>query len=154
MKKAILIFSLLFSMAVAVNAQTVIVMKKHFVAVAGNVDVAFDTVTNTGTNYLTNLVPATLSPGGQRTVVVQWVATKVSGTVAGTVTLQGSVDGTNFWTLTGAATGASTTTKTATDVASQTTAWVIGSNPCKYYRVTWTGAGTMVATQAAKLMVQ
>lgn len=148
------IFFILLLVGVASAEAQVVTMKKHFIATAGNVDVAFDTVTNTGTNYLGNLSASVGSPGTQRTVVIVWTATKQSGTVAGTVKIQGSNDGTNFFTLTGAATGSSTTTFTATDVASQTTAWVLNANPCRFYRVSWTGSGTMAATQAATLFVQ
>lgn len=152
-----LIFLLLLSAGVASAwAQgTVVTMKRRYTAVASpTIDVAFDTVTNAGTNYLTNLAPASGSPSYTRTTTIVWTATKQTGTVAGTVTLQGSNDNVNFFALTGAATGSSTTTFTATNVASQTTGWVIIGNPCKYYRISWTGAGTMAATQAATVFVQ
>jgi hypothetical protein len=108
----------------------------------------YDSVTNTGTNYLTNKV---ITSGIAQTVSVQWNAVKISGTVAGTVTLQASLDGLNFFAITGNATVENTTisTFTATDVATQTKAWVIKNNPFPWYRVSWTGAGTMLATQSA-----
>lgn len=159
-----LIFLLLLSAGVASAwAQgTVITMKRRYTAVASpTIDVAFDTVTNAGTNYLTNLAPASGSPSYTRTTTIVWTATKQTGTLGGTVTLQGSNDFNpqtgvgNFFALTGAATGSSTTTFTATNVASQTTGWVIIGNPCKYYRVSWTGVtGPMAATQAATVFVQ
>lgn len=147
------VVALLALASISVDAQ-VVVMQKKFVATAGNVTVSLDTVTNTGTNYLTNIAPIAQTPGAQRTVLVVWTATKQSGTVAGTVTLQGSLDGTNFFTLTGGTAGVQTGAFTATNVASQTTAWTVNANYCKYYRVTWTGTGTMAATQAAKVLVQ
>lgn len=110
--------------------------------------ITYDTVTNTGTNYITN--KAIVSGPGQ-TVSIQWTAVKLSGTVAGTVTLQASLDGLNFFALTGNSTVENTTisTFTPTDVATQTKSWVIKNNPFPWYRVSWTGAGTMAATQSA-----
>lgn len=148
MKKFIFLFLFLVGVASA-NAQ-LLTMKKHY----PNTDVVLDTVTNTATAFLGNLVQINTGPGSQRTVSIIWTATKISGTVAGTVKIQGSNDGTNFITLTGAATGQSTTTFTATDVASQTTGWLITGNFCRFYRVSWTGAGTMAASQAATVLVQ
>jgi len=109
--------------------------------------ITYDTVTNTGTNFLTNKV---LVSGAAQTVTVQWTAVKLSGTVAGTVTLQASLDGLNFAAYTANATVENTTftTFTATDVATQTKLWVIKNNPYPWYRVTWTGAGTMAAVQS------
>lgn len=110
--------------------------------------ISYDTVTNTATNYLTNKY-AVSGPG--QTVTVQWTAVKLSGTVAGTLTLQASLDGLNFFAYTANATVENTTftTFTATDVATQTKAFVIKNNPYPWYRVSWTGAGTMAATQSA-----
>jgi len=110
--------------------------------------VTYDTVTNTGTNYLTNKL---LTSGIAQTVSIEWTGVKLSGTVAGTVTLQASMDGLNFFTLTGNATVENTTIAafTATNVAAQSTGWTIKNNPWPWYRVSWTGTGTMVATQSA-----
>jgi hypothetical protein len=127
----------------------------------------FDTVTNTGTNYLTSgytqsttpALPATWAGGTALptavvnpalSTTIQVNITKISGTVAGTVTLQGSLDGTNYNTATSGAL-AITATYTATDVASQSKSWVIVNNPYRYYRVTWTGAGTMAASMSAQV---
>jgi len=120
---------------------------------SGSTRVTYDTVTNTGTNYLTNRYVAS---GAAYSVAVQWTAVKLSGTVAGTVTLQGSLDGLNYVAITGNATVENTTisTFTATDVASQTKVWVIKNNPYPWYRVSWTGAGTMAATQSAVFIVR
>lgn len=150
MKKLIFLFAFALTVSAAVAQGTVITMKKHF----PNTDVAFDTVTNTGTNFLTNIAPQNAQPGGQRVVSVVWTATKTSGTVAGTVTLQASHDGTTFIAITAGAEGTQTGAFTATNVASQTTTWTLAGHYYKYYRVTWTGTGTMVATQAATLLVQ
>lgn len=95
---------------------------------------ATDTVTNTGTG----LVQVLHEAKGNVTSVT-FTATKISGTVAGTVALHGSNDGTNFASI-------HSTTFTATDVASQGGTWQLVGNPFRYYRVTWTGSGTMAAT--------
>jgi len=109
--------------------------------------VTYDTVTNTGTNYLTNRY---ITSGQAQTVTIQWNAVKTSGTVAGTVTLMGSLDGLNFKAITGNKLigNEAIATFTPTDVATQTTSWVLQGNPFPWYRVSWTGAGTMVATQS------
>ena len=110
--------------------------------------VTYDTVTNTGTNFLTNKL---IVGGGAQSVTIQWTAVKLSGTVAGTVTLLGSLDGLNFTAITGNNSIGNITysTFTATDVATQTKTWVLQNNPFPWYRVSWTGSGTMAATQSA-----
>ncbi len=90
-----------------------------------------DTVVNTGTKNLNLTVKGTNTTG-----LFQVVVTKISGTVAGNVIFQGSVDGTNFVNLdTLATTNVTTQTKVFSDI------------PVKYpfYRVTYTGSGTMSA---------
>jgi hypothetical protein len=89
-----------------------------------------DTVTVTLTNYF-------------KTVSIQPVATKVSGTMAGTAVLYASVDGTNF-----VATG---DTLTCTNVAVNTAIWSKTDPAILKYRIIFTGSGTMAATAAAKL---
>lgn len=127
----------------------------------------FDTVTNTGVNFLTTgytqgataALPATWAGGTalptaivnpSLSTTIQVNITKISGTVAGTVTLQGSLDGVSYNTATSGAL-AITATYTATDVAAQSKSWVIVNNPYRYYRVSWTGSGTMVATMTAQI---
>lgn len=107
-----------------------------------------DTVVNTATAYLT-----VQSKGPAETVTIQFTATEISGTTAGTVTLLGSVDGTNFKALTVQEATTAIPTYTATDVASQTNLWVIKNNPYQYYRVSWTGTGTMSARFSAQLLL-
>lgn len=121
-----------------------------------------DTVTNTGTNFLTTGYPqltsytsATYSGSAVAittpalTTTVQANLTKISGTVAGTVTLQGSLDAANWTTVTGTTTGVQTGAFTATNVASQATVWTLVNSPYRFYRVTWTGTGTMAASMTA-----
>lgn len=93
-----------------------------------------DTTINTGQIVTT--------PGDGKTTVwnlgitAQVVVTKISGTVAGTLVLQGSMDGTN-WTTIGS--GASVTDASNTYSFNSTVKWY-------YYRISWTGTGTMSAS--------
>lgn len=109
---------------------------------------ATDTVSNTGTAYLTIAT-------NQRNdhAVVQVVVTEISGTTGGTITLQGSVDGTNFYDLTDSTSVPELTTKTPLNVASQNFAWVI-DNRHPFLRVSYTGTGTMSAYFSAKRVEQ
>lgn len=107
----------------------------------GSNGLAIDTVSNTGTETWTLKVPAY-----QKTVAVQFKATKINGTVAGTVTLQCSLNGTDYFAY------PSASTFTATDVASQTTGWRIDNSAFLYYRVSWTGSGTMSASGRAWIL--
>lgn len=97
---------------------------------------AIDTVTNTGTKTLTLRVNS-----WYRTVVIQPVLTKISGTVGGTVTLQGSNDGTNYVTVSSSYSDAQTLS--ASNVATQTKLFKITGSPYAYYRLSYTGTGTM-----------
>lgn len=109
---------------------------------------ASDTVTNTATITLTSgRVPA----GG--TVTVYVAVTKISGTVGGTLTLMGSMDGTTYKALNTAETQTALATITATD-ASNTYHWRLNANPFPYYRVSWTGTGTMAASFTSRLQAR
>jgi len=110
-------------------------------------NVKIDTVTDTGTSFVTTRVASTnAGPGIQTSVVVK--ITKISGTVGGTMTLQGSHDGTNFVALTTQETATALATITPAD-ASATRTWRIIGNPYRFYRVSWTGTGTMSASFSA-----
>lgn len=109
-----------------------------------------DTVTNTGTAT----VSTRLLPSRQHTSEIIWVTvTKISGTVGGTITLQGSIDGTNWKALNTNDTSTALATITATD-ATNTYHWRLLGGGFPYYRVSWTGTGTMVATVGAKIYRQ
>lgn len=108
-----------------------------------------DTVTNTGVAYLTTAVAIT----GPGTVGIQVTVTEISGTTAGTITLQGSIDGTNFAALTDTTAVPNIGTKSPADVTTaQPFLWWLAQNPYRYYRVSYTGAGTMSARFSAKLI--
>lgn len=100
-----------------------------------------DTATNTGTTYL-----QINSTSYWEKVTFQPVVTKVSGTAAGTVTLQGSVDGTNYVTV--SSSYASATTMSVTNVTTSTALLTVTSSPYRYYRLSYTGSGTMVCILA------
>jgi len=106
-----------------------------------------DTVTNTATAFLSTR----LLPQRPFSSAVIWVTvTKISGTVGGTITLQGSIDGTNWKALNTNDTQTALATVTATD-ASNTYHWRLLGGYFPYYRVSWTGTGTMSASFSAKL---
>lgn len=106
-----------------------------------------DTVTNTATTFITckklNDVNASFT-------TVQVNVTKISGTVGGTISLLGSLDGVNFKALNTAETQTALATITATD-ATNVYHWRLNGSPFLYYRVSWTGTGTMSASFSAQL---
>ena len=116
----------------ASNKHAVINMLSPFSAIS-------DTTTNTATSYIS--LPVQL---WYNTVSIQSVVTKISGTVAGTVTLQGSLDGTNFNTVDG--NYADVTSYVPTNVTTSTKVLTVTGSPYRYYRLSYTGAGTMSAS--------
>lgn len=98
-----------------------------------------DTTTNTATSYVTLPVQ-----NWYNTVTIQSVVTEISGVTAGTVTLQGSIDGTNFVTVNSSY--ADVTSYSPTDVATSSKLFVVTGSPYRYYRLSYTGAGTMSAS--------
>ncbi len=107
-----------------------------------------DTVTNSGTAYLTT---GLISRAAATTTTIRVIATEISGTTGGTISLLGSLDGTTFKALTTPNTVTALATHTATDVASNQYDWIISGSPFLYYRVSWTGTGTMSARFTAKI---
>jgi hypothetical protein len=107
------------------------------------------TVTNTGTGTITKQVT-----GVYAKVSVQAIFTKTSGTLAGTATLQGSVDGTNYVTVGTAHTVSGAATYTVTDTSTQSVIFTINGTPFAYYRVSWTGSGTMVGVISGYILVK
>lgn len=133
-------FLLLVGLAVAVGstfAQT---------SFKSSYDLASDTVTNAGTSYL-----QVRNGGAASSCLIEVAVTKISGTVGGTITLQGSLDGTNWKALNTPNTVTALATITATDATNRYHWWLSG-NPFPYYRVSWTGTGTMSASFSAKIL--
>lgn len=104
-----------------------------------------DTTTNTATSYVSLPVQ-----NWYNTVSIQSVVTKISGTVAGTVTLQGSLDGTNYESV--SASYADVVSYVPTNVATSTKLFVVTGSPYRYYRLSYTGAGTMSASHRGYLL--
>jgi hypothetical protein len=104
-----------------------------------NYSLTSDTITNSGTGY----VEFTLNSFYER-VSFQPVVTKLSGTAAGTVTLQGSIDGTNFVTV--ASSYVTAATMSVTNVTTSTSMLIVTDSPYRYYRLSYTGSGTMSCT--------
>lgn len=93
-----------------------------------------DTVSNTGVETWTLKVP-----GFQKTISAQIEATKISGTVAGNIVLLGSNTGTLYDTVVNAP------VKVAADAATFSRIFAIDNSKYLYYRIQWTGTGTMSA---------
>src|SRR5690606_15191529 len=90
---------------------------------------------------------------------IQVVVDELSGTTGGTVTLQGSIDGINFTPLTvrdltvrDSVVVVYQTFKPTDTPNPQTFIWRITGNPVLYYRLSYTGEGTMSATISGKLL--
>jgi len=98
-----------------------------------------DTVVNSGTKTVNLEVKAY-----HKTVSIQVVSTKISGTNGGTATLQGSVDGVNYDTVNSAFLDG-TATLTVLNQTNTTKIFQITGSPYRYYRVSHTGTGTMSA---------
>lgn len=105
------------------------------------------TVVNTGTINLDLKVNDL-----QKQVSIQYIGTKVSGTVGGTATLQGSIDGTNFKDIPTAMIRQGANAFTNTDVATQSYIWSVADSPFLWYRVACVGTGTMSLIVAGKVL--
>jgi hypothetical protein len=143
MKKFILIAFAVAALIVAPHIET----KAQEVTLYSPYSLSSDTVTNGGTAYLS----ARARQINCSYTAFQVDCTEISGTTGGTITIQGSIDGTDFKAIPTAGTQTSITTATALDVASQTFIWYIQGNPYPYYRVSWTGTGTMAASFTAQM---
>lgn len=119
---------------------------KHVVRnLLSNVSLTSDTTTNTGVSFVGIGVTEWYN-----TVTIQSVVTKISGTVAGTVTLQGSIDGTNYVTVNSSF--ADVTSYSPTNVATSSKLFVVTGSPYRYYRLSYTGAGTMAASHRGYIL--
>lgn len=130
--KKILFLSLIIALAFTTQAQVKVLL--------GSNGLARDTVTNAGTETWTASAPKAKTIG----IVVS--VTKVSGTVGGTIVVQGSPDGTTYYTI-------ASSSQTPSD-ASATYGWEFTDPKWAYYRLLFTGTGTMVASATAKLIAR
>lgn len=121
MKKLIFLFALVIGLTAFTKAQSVITLPLA----------TGDTVVNTAT--VSKVFTIT---GAYKGISVQAKWTEISGTTAGTIKLQGSMDGTLY-------TDIASQTGSATDVASGQLIFYVTAPFLKYYKVTWTGTGTM-----------
>lgn len=126
--KKILSILMLCVLTIGLNAQVVTAMTKSAVTMTNSTAVT--------ATLQTQFVTENLS--------LQAVVTKSTGTVAGTVALSVSLDGTNYQSLT-------TNTLALTDVAINTSVFPLTKNNYMYYKLTFTGAGSMVATPSASV---
>jgi hypothetical protein len=139
-------FSLVAGILIVIAA-TFMESKAQVIDLKSPYNLTSDTVTNTGTVFLTTRTFDTKISAS----TVQVVVTKISGTVGGTISLQGSLDGSNYKALNTAETQTALATITATD-ANNVYHWRLSGNPFVYYRVSWTGTGTMAASFTAQLL--
>jgi len=130
---------------VALFAFTASAQTLPFFQPLGN-NILIDTVTNTGTAFVT-----TRRAVQERAAytVIQVNVTKISGTVGGTISVLGSVDGVNFVALRTIETQTAVATVTAAD-ATASYHWRITGCPFPFYRVSYTGTGTMSASFSAQ----
>jgi len=134
-----------FAGLVALFAFTASAQTLPFFQPLGN-NILIDTVTNTGTAFVT-----TRRAVQERAAytVIQVNVTKISGTVGGTISVLGSVDGVNFVALRTIETQTAVATVTAAD-ATASYHWRITGCPFPFYRVSYTGTGTMSASFSAQ----
>ena len=127
MKKFILLIVTGFLFIAASNAQ----------ALTSQYGLTVDTVTNTGTKYLTS---SKVIGKPTRSILVVSL-TEISGTTGGTISLEASMDGSNWYSYYG---GKDTSYSfTPTDLAGQSFRFSIPNLEDYYLRVKYVGTGTM-----------
>ena len=129
--KKLFIIACLSLIGFMAQAQSVTVMKN-----ATYTTLTSDTVTNTGSGAVfINLNSAYTN------VSIQPKVTRISGTMNSNSApkLQGSLNGTNYYDIVG---DTLHITNTASPIVDD---WLLTSQGYKYYKVTWTGTGTMSA---------
>ncbi len=133
MKNLLLLFAAVIFMAVSSNAQTFQMTGAYTTG---------DTVTNTATKACSLKVVHSY-----KQISIQADITKIDGTVGGTLTLYGTVDGTNYVAVdTCIYVHAMASTYTATNTSgTQSKIWIMNNNPYLWYKLSYTGTGTMRA---------
>lgn len=131
------IFSILLLSCLAFTVQAQNTPRLVTTTTYGN---TLDTVTNTAA--ISTTAATVGSWYASASVQAQIVVTKISGTVGGTLGLYGSMNGTN-WTI----------TETATTPSDASVNYFISTTKrYKYYKVMYTGTGTMVASLKTYLL--
>lgn len=141
MKKLFLLSAIAFCFTLQVNAQVLASMKNLTYPSTGTVD----TVTNTGTGAVI-IGPLTVPYSN---LTIEPKVTKISGTMNSNSApqLYGSLDGTIFYAITG-------DTLHITNTSSAiTTLFIKTQEAYRYYKVQWTGTGTMSAKLEAKVFL-
>lgn len=106
------------------------------ITMLSDISASSDTVTNSASGYVQYQVK-----NGYSTVSLQVVVSKISGTAGGTVTLQGSNDGVNYVTVDTSYSDAQTLS--VSNITTNTKIFVVTGSPYSYYRLSYTGTGTM-----------
>lgn len=140
MKKLLSIIAIVAISLTAIAQPTVFPMASSYSGVY------IDTVTNTGSGYVQIKFDQTYSY-----ISIQPELTKISGTLTSNsnVKLQGSVDGVNYVDIAG---DTMTVTNVSTAISKVWTKTAATGNPYYWYRVSYTGVGTMSAALKAKIL--
>jgi len=129
--------ALVFTFTIAATAQTA--LKSQYLLTT-------DTVTNTGSKYLTLTTPATAFFKAAEVAVT---VTEINGTTGGTLSIEASLDNVNWYSLYGGM--AASYTFTPLDVATaQSFRFYVPNWADNYVRIKYVGTGTMVAAVSAK----
>lgn len=139
MKNIFLAFFAFFALTLSAFAQTEPTYKPMLSTTTG---LALDTVTNTGARS------QVLRLAGPNTIItIISTVTEITGTTAGTVKLYGSLDGVNY-----AEINSSNVFSPADILTAQSYAWHVNPSQYTYYKVTYTGTGTMAAKLATGVL--
>lgn len=132
--KKILLIVLVAALSFGAKAQT---------SLLGSNSLALDTVTNTGSKYMTARFAGTTATS---TVTIAVDIIRISGTLAGTLTPVVSNNGTTFYSV-----SSTTSRDTSVTITNAATAGYAFEMPkgWLYYGVQYTGSGTMSASIAA-----
>lgn len=137
---------IIFAITLTAFAVSCYAQNAFFNALGTNIQI--DTVVNTGTAYLTTR--AQIQQERAQQTIIQVNVVKVSGIVAGNITLLGSIDGVNYSIVRNIELQTLVPVVAATD-ATASYHWRLTGNPFPFYRVSWTGVGTMNATFSARV---
>jgi hypothetical protein len=138
MKKIVLLLIAFLFFAISSEAQTF--------TMTGSAD----TVVNTATKAC-----SLKTVHSYKQISIQAVITKISGTVGGTLTLLGSIDGTNYInvdTATFVNSGLAATYTATNTTGAQSKVWIINNNPYLWFKLSYTGTGTMSASLKGYLL--
>lgn len=144
MKKYILIAILFVFAAGVANAQVITLKSSAYPANS------LDTVTNTATKTLDFGTAAKVV--GKHNALVVATVTEISGTTAGSVILEASSDGSNWYSVYSSKDSVYTFSP-ADQTAAQSFAFQIDNALHSYYRLSYTGVGTMSAKIAGRVVI-